>query len=82
MHLALLRQFCGVTYIVVYAGQVMRELKSPLANLTPVIINSIQMLAGIAGIFLITIFERRSMVLLSTIVLALLNFAIGTADFL
>jgi len=80
LHLALLRQFCGATYIVVYAGQVMRELKSPLTNVTPVIINSIQFLAGVGGIFLVSVFERRSMVLFSTIVLALLNFAIGTAD--
>jgi len=60
----------------------MREMKSPLAGVTPVIINSIQFAAGVIGIFLVDVFHRRRMVIFSTISLAVLTLVIGISDYL
>lgn len=79
-HLALLRQFCGATFIVVYARQVMLDLKSPLADDSPVIINGVQLFAGIIGVGLVTRLKRRFMVIFSNIALALLTLAIAVSD--
>jgi MFS family permease len=81
-HLALLRQFCGVTFIIIYARQIMNDLGSNLANETPVIVNSIQLGAGILGVFLVSRFQRRKMIIYSTLALAILIFIIGITDLL
>jgi hypothetical protein len=81
-HLALLRHFCGATFIVIYARQVMIDLKSDFADDAPVIINSIQLAAGFAGIFLVTRLRRRLMVIFCTMALAVIVLIIGIADLL
>lgn len=79
-HLSLLRQFCGATFIVVYARQVMQDLKSPLADDSPVIINGVQLLAGMVGIGLVTKLKRRFMVIFSNVALAAITLAIAISD--
>lgn len=58
----------------------MRELGSSLADQSPVIINSIQLVAGVVGIFLVGRCHRRSMLIVSTCLLCGLNVMIGVAD--
>lgn len=79
-HLGLLRQFCGATFIVIYARQLMVDFKSPLADDSPVIINGVQLFAGLIGIGLVTRLKRRFMVIFSNIALAFLTLAIAVSD--
>jgi MFS family permease len=79
-HLALLRQFCGVTFIVVYSRQLMSTTGPNLADETPVIVNSVQLASGIIGIFLVSRLPRRRMIVYSTLSLAVINLAIGIVD--
>lgn len=80
VHFVLLRQFCGVTYIVVYAGQILRNLKHHLAIEAPVIINGVQFLSGLLGIIFVNLISRRPLVTISTFLLSILNLLIGVAD--
>jgi hypothetical protein len=80
LQVSLLRQLCGVSYIIVYAGQIMRDLKSPLAPITPVIINSVQFASAFIGIVLSKYFGRRPLMQSATIFLCLINIAIGVSD--
>jgi MFS transporter, SP family, arabinose:H+ symporter len=80
LHLAMLRQFCGETYIVIYAREVMKYMDSPYANITPAVVNSIQLLAGLLGIIAVQKVSRFSLLVTSCCVLAILNVFIGITD--
>ena len=58
IHLAILRQLCGVSFIVVYAGQTLREINSSYAPYSSVLINSVQLASALIGIIFVQIFRR------------------------
>jgi hypothetical protein len=82
LHLALLRQFCGETYIVIYARQIMTNLEPMYADVTPVIVNGIQMVASLLGIVCVQRVDRFTLILSSSCLLAVLSALIGVTDYL
>lgn len=82
LHLGLLRQFCGMSYIVVYAGQVISRVKEVDASITPVVINLIQLVAGLAGIWIVGVFSRGALILSSSWLMGVINLIIGVSDIL
>lgn len=60
----------------------MRNLGSTLADIAPVVINGIQLISGIIGIFTVQYVDRYRLLLSSTLLLAILNFFIGITDVL
>jgi MFS family permease len=80
LHLAVLRQFCGETFIVIYAREIMKSLESPFANVSPAIINGIQLLAGIMGIYTVQRYGRFELMTAGIVLLAILNVVIGVTD--
>lgn len=81
LHLAMLRQFCGETYIVIYAREVMKYMQSPYANVTPAIVNSIQLLAGVLGIIAVQKVSRFDLIMTACCLLAVLNLFIAITDY-
>lgn len=51
-----------------------------LVYLTPIIINSVQLASGILGVFLVSRLPRRSMIVYSTISLAVINLAMAIVN--
>jgi MFS family permease len=82
MHLAFLRQFCGVTYLVVYASEIPIHKETSLGSAAIVIENSIQLVGGLLGIPLVVNCSRYKMVTISTIMLLFLNMLIGLSSVL
>ncbi len=81
-HLSLLRQFCGLTFIVTYIRQIMTDAKSPLASISLLIINSVQFGSAVIGIFVASRFKRKLLVRYSTLVISFLMVLVGVADLL
>lgn len=77
MHLALLRQFCGVTYLVVYASQIPIHTENSLGSAGFVVENSIQMVGGMIGVPMVMNLSRYKMIVVSTVLLLFLNLSIG-----
>lgn len=77
LHLAILRQFCGVTYLVVYASQIPIHTQTALGSAGFVVENSIQMIGGMIGIPMVMNLSRYKMVAVSTVLLLFLNLSIG-----
>ena len=80
MHLAMLRQFCGVTYLVVYSRNFPLHRSFALSSSAAVIENAIQLVGGFIGVALIMKFSRYKMLTVSTIILLVLNVCIGIAS--
>ena len=81
LHMAMLRQFCGETYIVIYARQMMQFLDSPYADMSPAIINGIQLAAGIIGIYTVQRFARFHLLMTGCCLLLVLNICIAVTDY-
>ena len=77
----MLRQFCGETYIVIYARQMMQFLDSPYADMSPAIINGIQLIAGVIGIITVQKFARFHLITIGCCCLAVLNVFIAITDY-
>lgn len=58
----------------------MKYMKSPYANVTPAIINTIQLLAGLLGILTVQKVSRFRLLVASSCVLAVLNVFIAVTD--
>jgi MFS family permease len=65
---------------VIYAREIMKSMDSPYANVTPAIVNSIQLLAGLVGIVVVQKVSRSKLLVSSCCLLALLNVGIGLTD--
>lgn len=59
----------------------MKSMDSPYANVTPAIVNAIQLLAGVVGIFAVQKVSRFTLLITSCSILAFLNVFIGLTDF-
>lgn len=59
----------------------MKFMKSPYANVTPAIVNTIQLVAGLLGIIAVQKVSRFRLLVGSSCVLALLNMLIGITDY-
>ena len=79
IHLAILRQFCGMSYIIVYAGQVVDGFGGN-PSVVPVFINSVQLAANIFGIFLTQKISRNTILIISCWLMGVINLIIGIAD--
>ncbi len=60
----------------------MIDAKSPLADISPLIINSVQFGSGLIGIFMASRFKRKLLVRYSTLVITFLMVLVGVADLL
>ena len=80
IHLAWLRQFNGVTYLVVYASQIPIHQETSLGSAASVITNSIQWVGGLLGIAAVTFLKRYKMISISTVVLLFLNITNGLSS--
>ena len=69
-----------MSYIVVYANQVIAAFDVADSKITPVIINSVQLAANIVGIFLVQKRSRTSMLIISCWLMGVINLVIGVAD--
>lgn len=58
----------------------MKSMDSPYANVTPAIVNCIQLLAGLIGILAVTRVSRFQLILSSCCILAVLNVFIAVTD--
>ena len=76
----MLRQFCGVTYLVVYSRNFPLHRSFALDSSSAVIENAIQLMGGFIGVALIMKFSRYKMLTVSTIILLVLNICIGIAS--
>lgn len=75
-----LRQFCGGNVLLIQGGQFVKTLNPTLGYYTPVIINSIQFLFILIGIFYIQkILGKRPLFMFSLPMMAILNLAIVVA---
>jgi hypothetical protein len=79
LHLAILRHFCGMSYIIVYAGQVVGRIGGN-TSVVPVVINSVQLAANIIGIFLLQKISRTTILIISCWLMGVINLLIGIAD--
>lgn len=82
LHLALLRQFCGVTYLVVYASQLPNHQETAIGSSALVVENTLQVLGGLVGIAMVTTFSRYYMVTIATIVALFCNVLLGVGSIL
>ncbi len=80
LHLAVLRHFCGMSYIIVYAGQIIGRFNVYDSNIAATIINSVQLAANIIGIFIVQKFSRTTILLVSCLLMGFINLIIGIAD--
>jgi hypothetical protein len=69
-----------MSYIVVYAGQVVSAFNVTDSKLAAVVINSVQLAANIVGIFLLRKRSRTSILLISCWLMGVFNLIIGVAD--
>lgn len=58
----------------------MKSMNSPYANITPAIVNGIQLISGIFGIFAVQHVSRYKLLIVSCSILAFLNVFIGITD--
>ena len=58
----------------------MKFLESSYADMAPAIINGIQLLAGIMGIYTVQKFDRFKLITTNCLILSLLNVSIGLFD--
>lgn len=77
LHLALLRQFCGVTYLVVYASQIPIHTQTTLGSVGFVVENTIQMVGGMVGVPMVMYCSRYKMVVVTTALMVFLNLALA-----
>lgn len=80
IHLAVLRHFCGMSYIVVYAGQIIASFDVADSKIAPVVINSVQLAASIMGVFLVQKISRTNLLVVSCWLMGVINLIIGFAD--
>jgi hypothetical protein len=71
-----------MSYIIVYAGQVIGRIKPIDALITPVVINLIQLIASMAGVGLVRVCTRGALLLTSSWLMGIINLAIGISDIL
>ena len=77
-----MRQFSGVTYLVVYASQIPIHQRTSIGSSAIFIENVLQMIGGLLGILFVSYFSRYYMVTISTIVLMVLSLALGVSSLL
>lgn len=80
LHLGVLRHFCGMGYIIVYAGQVVARFNTYDPKFVPTVVNSVQLASNIIGIFLVQKFSRTTLLLISCWLMGAINLVIGVAD--
>lgn len=76
------RNFCGVSYLVVYTKLILRKQKVSYYKESPLIINGVLFISALAGIYLANRFRRKYMLLYSCFFMCVLNLLIGCADLL
>jgi len=69
-----------MSYIIVYAGQVVATLDVVDSKITPVIINAVQLASNIVGIFIVQKRSRTSMLVTSCWLMGVINLVIGVVD--
>jgi len=65
IHLAILRHFCGMSYIIVYAGQIIASFDVADSKIAHVVINSVQLAASFMGVFLVQKISRKNLLVIS-----------------
>lgn len=80
MNCAFIRQFCGATYVIVYSVYIFTSLKSPYTDIATLIINSVQVVAGFIGLWVVSTIKRSKLVIIGTILGAVLSFFIAVGD--
>jgi len=80
INLSISRNFCGVTYIIVYAKSVVIQAGLPYSGIAPIIINVVQFIGGLIGIYMIMRFKRKYLLIYSTFFMCILNLLTGCAD--
>jgi hypothetical protein len=80
LHSGLLRQFCGAPFVIVYSVFIFRNLHSTYTDIATLIINSVQVMAGIMGLWLAENIKRSKLVVFSTVISAILSFIIAVGD--
>ena len=79
-NLAISWHFCGVTYVVVYSRSIIQQTGLSFSAYAPFIINGVQFISGLAGIYLIRKFKRKYMLIYSTFFMCVFNLLTGCAD--
>jgi hypothetical protein len=69
-----------MSYIIVYAGQIIGRFDIYDSKIAPTIINSVQLAANIIGIFIVQKFSRTTLLLASCLLMGFINLIIGIAD--
>lgn len=80
LHSGLLRQFCGAPFVIVYSVYIFSNLQSDYVEISTLIINTVQVLAGFIGLRLTASMRRSRLVIISTFFAALLSFVIAVGD--
>jgi MFS family permease len=80
LHSGLLRQFCGAPFVIVYSVYIFGNLNSEYTAIATLIINTVQVGAGVIGLWLVSSMQRSRLVIVSTFFAALLSFAIAVGD--
>jgi hypothetical protein len=82
-HLAILRQFSGTSYIIVYASQIIDSISlGDDYTSTPLFINTVQMVANLIGILLVHKYSRSLLLIWSSWLCGIINIIIGIANIL
>ena len=82
VHMALLRQLCGITFLIVYASEIPIHNESSLGKSAIVIENALQFAGGLVGIACVNRFPRYYLLSLATLAALVLNLALGIASIL
>lgn len=80
IHLAMSRHLCGVTYLVIYSKNILQAEGLSIAQYSPLMINGVQFLSGLLGIFLIKKFKRKYMLIYSSFFMCVFNLFAGCSD--
>lgn len=80
LHSGLVRQFCGAPFVIIYSVYIFRNLRSTYTDLATLIINTVQVIAGFIGLWLVERIKRSKLVFFSTIFAAIFSFLIAIGD--
>jgi hypothetical protein len=81
LKISLLRQFCGVNYLSLYANYVFLKLGFSFYKAGPCLINVIQIIATIIGLFLNHNFNRKPILVVGTFGIFAASLAIAIFDY-
>ena len=81
VHLAILRQLSGSMFVVIYAKQVMTDLRYAYPANALVYLNVVQFLSGLLGIYLVKLVRRDMLIIVGTCLCGFINLIIGVADY-